>query len=232
MATARKDFRGRVLRKGEVQRASDKRYMYCYTDPFGRRKYIYANDLVTLREKNQLDGLDTYVAGYATVNFVFDRYISLKTNLRETTRSNYLYMYDRHVRETFGERKIADIKYSDVLQFYNYLVVMKGLQTNTLESIHCLLHPTFQLAFRDDIIRKTIQFTITGGRCSRYCWEQGAVLVKRLDCAGTTWTMTNAQSASIIVWSITLLEKIALLFCIFQSLRLMQVFGRFQCLIR
>lgn len=83
MATARKDFRGRVLRKGEVQRASDKRYMYCYTDPFGRRKYIYANDLVTLREKemrltkNQLDGLDTYVAGYATVNFVFDRYISL-----------------------------------------------------------------------------------------------------------------------------------------------------------
>ena len=125
MATARKDFRGRVLRKGEVQRASDKRYMYCYTDPFGRRKYIYANDLVTLREremrltKNQLDGLDTYVAGYATVNFVFDRYISLKTNLRETTRSNYLYMYDRHVRETFGERKIADIKYSDVLQFYN-----------------------------------------------------------------------------------------------------------------
>ena len=51
MATARKDFRGRVLRKGEVQRASDKRYMYCYTDPFGRRKYIYANDLVTLREK-------------------------------------------------------------------------------------------------------------------------------------------------------------------------------------
>ena len=81
MATARKDFRGRVLRKGEVQRASDKRYMYCYTDPFGRRKYIYANDLVTLREKemrltkNQLDGLDTYVAGYATVNFVFDEAI-------------------------------------------------------------------------------------------------------------------------------------------------------------
>ena len=100
MATTRKDLRGRTLRKGEMQRSSDKRYAYSYTDPLGRRKYIYANDLVTLREKemrltkNQLDGLDTYVAGYATVNFVFDRYISLKTNLRETTRSNYLYMYD------------------------------------------------------------------------------------------------------------------------------------------
>ena len=32
MAKARKDDRGRALRKGEVQRASDKRYMYTYTD--------------------------------------------------------------------------------------------------------------------------------------------------------------------------------------------------------
>ena len=37
MAKARKDDRGRALRKGEVQRASDKRYMYTYTDPLGRR---------------------------------------------------------------------------------------------------------------------------------------------------------------------------------------------------
>ena len=74
MAKARKDERGRALRKGEVQRASDKRYMYTYTDPLGRRKFIYANDLATLREKekqlmkDQLDGLDIYVAGKATVN--------------------------------------------------------------------------------------------------------------------------------------------------------------------
>lgn len=31
MATARKDFRGRVLRKGEVQHASDKRYHLRHT---------------------------------------------------------------------------------------------------------------------------------------------------------------------------------------------------------
>lgn len=67
MAKARKDDRGRALRKGEVQRASDKRYMYTYTDPLGRRKFIYAQDLATLREKeeqlvkDQLDGLDVYV---------------------------------------------------------------------------------------------------------------------------------------------------------------------------
>ena len=118
MATTRKDLRGRTLRKGEMQRSSDKRYAYSYKDPLGRRKYIYANDLVTLREretqltKDQLDGLDIYVAGKATVNFVFDRYMSLKTNLRQTTRSNYLYMYDRFVRDTFGKKKIAVIRYS------------------------------------------------------------------------------------------------------------------------
>ena len=134
MATARKDFRGRVLRKGEVQRASDKRYMYCYTDPFGRRKYIYANDLVTLREKeaqlmkDQMDGLDIYVAGKATVNFVFDRYMSLKNNLKPTTKSNYLYMYDRFIRDTLGKRNIAEIKYSDVVQFYNHLTKKQELR--------------------------------------------------------------------------------------------------------
>ena len=56
--------------------------MYTYTDPYGKRRYIYANDLVELREKekrlmkDQLDGLDVYAAGNADLNFVFDRYIT------------------------------------------------------------------------------------------------------------------------------------------------------------
>ena len=51
MAQTRKDLRGRVLRKGESQRRSDGRYVYTYTDPLGRRKYVYAQDLVALRGK-------------------------------------------------------------------------------------------------------------------------------------------------------------------------------------
>ena len=168
MAQTRKDLRGRVLRKGESQRRSDERYVYTYTDPLGRRKYVYAQDLVTLREKeaqlmkDQMDGLDIYVAGKATVNFVFDRYMSLKSNLKPTTRSNYLYMYDRFIRDTFGKRNIAEIKYSDVVQFYNHLIEKQELKINTLETIHTLLHPTFQLAVRDDIIRKN---PTDGNRC-------------------------------------------------------------------
>ncbi len=160
MAQARKDSRGRALRKGEVQRASDNRYMYTYTDPLGRRKFIYANDLATLREKekqlmkDQLDGLDLYVAGKATINDTFDRYMSTKYDLRETTRSNYLYVWDHFIRDTFGKKKIAEIKYSDILQFYLYLLNEADIALGTLDSIHCLLHPTFQLAVRDEIIRK------------------------------------------------------------------------------
>lgn len=160
MAKARKDERGRALRKGEVQRASDKRYMYTYTDPLGRRKFIYAQNLATLREKekqlmkDQLDGLDIYVAGKATINETFDRYMSTKCKLRQTTRSNYIYIYDRFIRNTFGKKKIAEVKYSDVLQFYLHLLNVDDLSLGTLDSVHTLLHPTFQLAVRDEIIRK------------------------------------------------------------------------------
>ena len=160
MAKTRKDLRGRSLRKGEVQRQSDKRYMYTYRDPLGRRKYIYAMDLAELREKeaklmkDQLDGLDLYVAGKASLNDTFDRYMSAKYNLRESTRSAYEYTYDHYIRDTFGRKRIAEIKYSDVLQFYYYLLNQKDISLGTLDSIHCLLHPTFQLAVRDEIIRK------------------------------------------------------------------------------
>lgn len=62
-------------------------------------------------------------------------------------------MYARFVRDGFGKKKIGEIKYSDVLYFYYDLLNEKNLQINTLETIHTVLHPTFQLAVRDEIIR-------------------------------------------------------------------------------
>ncbi len=156
----RKDGKGRVLRKGEHYRKTDGRYSYIYTDPLGKQRSIYANSLVTLRQKeealvrDQLDGLNVYVAGSADVNFLFDRYISTKTELRSTTRSNYLYTWNHFIRDTFGKKKIKDVKYSDVLYFYTDLLHNQNLQINTLENINTVLRPTFQLAVRDDIIRK------------------------------------------------------------------------------
>ena len=160
MAKARKDNRGRVLRKGETQRKYDLMYIYTYTDPFTHnRKYLYSKDLMELREKektlirDQLDGLDVYAAGKSDLNFVFDRYISTKTELRSTTYTNYTYIYNHFVREQFGKKKIGDIKYSDVLHFYLHLIKEKGIQVNTLETVHTVFRPTFQLAVRDGLIR-------------------------------------------------------------------------------
>lgn len=159
MAKARKDNKGRALRKGESQRSQDNRYVYTYTNPLGKRCYIYAVTLQELRDKeaqlmrDQLDGLDLYTAGVADLNFLVDRYLTTKNNIATSTYANYRYMYDHFCKDGFGKRKIADIKYSDILYFYLGLID-DGIKVKTVESLHCVLHPAFDLAVRDDIIRK------------------------------------------------------------------------------
>ena len=146
----------RKLEKGESKR-KDGRYMYRYTDSNGKRHAIYAKTLTELRIqerqiKRDKKELNEYVTTGASVNFVFDRYISLKTNLKQNTRSNYLYIYNKFIRDGFGRRNINEIRFSDVKQFYVSLL-SAGLQVNTLDNIHTVLHPTFQLAVRDNVIR-------------------------------------------------------------------------------
>lgn len=157
---SRKDKKGRVFRKGEGYSDAKEMYYYSYTDPFGKRRYIYSKDLLSLREKeeqlkrDQLDGIDTYVAGNADLNFMFDRYMATKTELRVSTRSNYLEVYDRYVRNEFGKKKLVEIKYSDILFFYNYLITDKDLHIGTVQYIQRLIRPSLEMAVRDNIIRK------------------------------------------------------------------------------
>lgn len=156
---SRKDKKGRVLRKGESYSDSKRMYLYTYTDPFGKRRYIYAKDLPALREKeeqlkkDQLDGIDSYAAGTADLNFMFDRYMSTKSELRVSTRANYLEVYDRYVRNEFGRKKIGEIKYSDILFFYNHLICDLGLHIGTVQYIQRLIRPALEIAVRDNIIR-------------------------------------------------------------------------------
>ena len=158
MAKVRKDPKGRVLHKGESYNKSRQAYVYAYTDSFGKRRFMYSSDLGQLREKekevkrNELDGIDVYALAKSDFNFVFDRYIETKSELRSSTKSNYVYNYNRYVRKGFGKKKITDIKYSDVLYFYNALL-REGLAMSTVEAVHGLVHPTFQMAVRDNIIR-------------------------------------------------------------------------------
>ena len=156
---SRKDQKGRVLRKGEHYRKSDGLYSYSYVDIFGKRRVVYAKDILKLREKEEkilydkLDGIDSYIASQMTLDYVFDKYMSTKSELRESTRNNYLDLYARYIRNGFGKRKLSDIRYSDILQFYNKLMVDRQLHIGTIETIQRLIHPALELAVMDNIIR-------------------------------------------------------------------------------
>lgn len=159
MATkARKDKKGYALRTGECQR-SDGRYSYSYTDRNGVRHSIYAKTLVDLRAREKIlqraydDGIDPVKAAKLTVNDMYDRYISQKFDLKATTRSNYKYMYNHFVRESFGKQKLQNVRFSDVKQFYIGILKDQKMKATTLESIHTQLHPAFQMAVRDGLIR-------------------------------------------------------------------------------
>lgn len=154
----RKDPKGHALKPGESCR-KDGRYSYSWTNSRGERKFIYATDLLELRKKEKKliydleDGIEPETAEKVTVNQLWDKYIGQKYDLKDTTRANYMYCYDKFVRGSFGKMKLAKVKYSDVKAYYHSLMTERGLKANTVDNVHCLLHPTFQLAIRDGLLR-------------------------------------------------------------------------------
>ncbi len=135
---------------GECQR-QDGRYSYSYTDKESVRHTVYAKTLAELRKKERKiirdieDGIDAHAPEKITLNQLYDKYIGQKYDLKPTTKANYMYMYDRFVRDTFGKRKISTIKYTDVKKFYYGLLLDKTLKPNTLDNVHTQLHPAFQM---------------------------------------------------------------------------------------
>ncbi|MCI9535613.1 MAG: site-specific integrase [Lachnospiraceae bacterium] len=158
MAEKRKDSKGRVLRKGEHER-KDGRYHYLYLDTSGKRCYVYAKDLISLREmekeieRDLLDGISN-ASGKTTLNQLFKMHMELKSDLRTTTRENYNRMWHNTVEaSTIGKKKISDIKQVHVKAFY-VDCVKAGLKRNTIKLIHNLIFSSFELAVDSDFIRK------------------------------------------------------------------------------
>ena len=94
-----------------------------------------------------------YEAGRTSLNDCFDKYIESKCELRESTKSNYIYMYNKHIRNGLGGRMMSNFKYSTILTFYKELIYKKGFMPNSMETIHTILHPIFKSAVRDGLIR-------------------------------------------------------------------------------
>lgn len=157
---SRKDQRGRALQKGEFQRA-DGRYQYSYTDKLGKRHYIYGKSLVELRAKERELLVNSYMGANpekygqsASLNFMFDRYMATKLGLKESTYASYYQMYDRYVRDEFGLQLVKDIKYSDLLGFYTFLLKDKDLAIRSIEYVHKMISPALELAVEDGLITK------------------------------------------------------------------------------
>ena len=153
----RKDNKGRVLQTGESQR-KDGLYVYQYKDNYGKRKSVYANNLSDLRKQEKQIANDlTYnidaLGAEITLNEQFDKYISLKSQLRDSTRQNYIDLWNGNLRDNvLGNKRLCDIKKSDILRFYNYLSD-KGLKYSTLKAFNCIVSSCIDLAVDDDILK-------------------------------------------------------------------------------
>ncbi len=83
-----------------------------------------------------------------TTDRLYMRLTSLAFVRRNNRSEETLSTYDHFIRETFGKRRLIDVKYTDVKKFYYSLITEKGLSPATVDNVHTLLHPAFAMAVR------------------------------------------------------------------------------------
>lgn len=190
MSEKRRDNKNRILNNGESQR-KDGKYEFKYVDADGKRRSVYSWKLVetdkvptgkrcdvSLREQEKQirrdleDGISTHNANSKTLNDIYDTYIEGKTELKQSTRIGYKYMYKRYVRDGIGKKRISAIKYSDIKKFYNSLIDEKGFKPNSMEIVHTILHPVFTMAVRDGYIRNNPTDGVMGEIKKSHNWEK------------------------------------------------------------
>ena len=90
-----------------------------------------------------------------TLNDYYEKYYEIRKNSwRATTRTDNKYIYDRFCKDAIGSREITEIRYSDMRAFYTRLIDTGTLQISSLENVHGVLHPVFQMAVMDDVISR------------------------------------------------------------------------------
>ena len=182
MPVKRKDKKGRILKEGEYQRR-DGKYEYKFLDSTGQRRSVYSWRLVetdatpsgkrvdlSLREKEKniqrkLDAKIIIGKDNTTLNDLFALHIQF-VNLSNATRVNYLYMWEHFIEETFGNKKVSNLKKTDILKFYADQK-KAGLSDGTIQIFHKLINPSLQLAVEDHII----PFNPAKGCCKEYSRE-------------------------------------------------------------
>ena len=169
MATGRQDTHRVALRPREYQRKQGG-YEYRWREAVGKDEHgktLYKQHAVvaqTLQELRQMEDelKRTELAGIKpkqdiTLNECVDRWFTLKRGLRDNTRQNYSYMYNKFVRRSMlGSTKIQELKKSDLISFYTKLTDKGALSISTCEVLQNVIGPSLQLAVEDDIIRRNV----------------------------------------------------------------------------
>ena len=166
----RRDNKNRKLWTGESQ-DKDGRYVYKYTDAFGKRKALYSWRLteadaapkgkrkdLSLREKEKVlqkevsDGI-VPDGGNMTVLELVKRYVSQKRGVRHNTEANYKFVINIIAKEPFGQKRIDKVKLSDAKA---WLIKLQddGRGYSTLHTVRGVIRPAFQMAMDDDLIRR------------------------------------------------------------------------------
>ena len=157
MIERRKDSKNRVLKEGESERKKGG-YQFRYRASNGNRRYIYAQTLQELRQKEEdimrdkRDGIRTD-AQRVTVNDMYELWLTLKKGLKDNTFRGYRYSYEQYIYDDFGKTPIQKIRKTDVCRFYNYLYDTRGLKLATIDCVHTVLHQVLNLAMEDGYIR-------------------------------------------------------------------------------
>lgn len=168
----RRDNKGRILRVGESQR-KDGRYMYRYTDTFGRRCTEYSWKLVetdrcpkgkknglSLREKEKaiaksLEDFIAYQAGKMTLNQLFDQYISLKQKkIKIQTIRNYTGIWDKNVRgRAEANMSISVLRKHNFLKMYQDMLEDGG-KKGSIILMYKVTNAILNFAMEEDYIKK------------------------------------------------------------------------------
>jgi len=171
MSEKRRDNKNRILHNGEIQKA-DGRYRFKYQDINGRTSYVYSwrldkNDPtpkgkprdLSLREKEKQIEQDLFNqvvpnGGNLTVIQLVEKYVSLKTGVRQTTVTGYKTVINVLKKEPFGRIRIDKVKTSDAKAWLIKLQKKDGRGYSSIHSIRGVLRPAFEMALNDDLIRK------------------------------------------------------------------------------
>ncbi len=177
MSEKRRDSKNRVLRTGESQR-KDGRYLYKYVDADGKPQSVYSwklvatdkipagkRDCVTLRDKEReiqrslADGIST-AGRKMTVCELYDRYTTLKGNVKRSTRESRQFVAGVLQADALGTRDIGSVKPSDA-QEWAVRMKEKGYSYRLINNIKWSLKASFAIAVSDGWVRKNpFDFTL------------------------------------------------------------------------